>query len=63
MHESEKDLTRTKEGMIRVDGRGQVLELLRYVDPAYRETLLRGIEKRDPQLARELRRELLRENN
>lgn len=47
-----------KEEMIRVDGRGQVLQLLRYVDPAYREFLLRSIERRDPRLARELRRDL-----
>lgn len=48
----------TEEGMIRVDGRGQVLEMLRAADPEFRETLLRGIEKRDAKLARELRRDL-----
>lgn len=46
------------EEMIRVDGRGQVLEMLRVADPQFREILLRGIEKRDPKLARELRRDL-----
>ena len=50
--------TTNKEEMIRVDGRRQVLEMLRAADPAFREVLLRGIEKRDPYLARELRREL-----
>jgi hypothetical protein len=47
-----------REEMIRVDGRGQVLDMLRAADPAFREIILRGIEKRDPQLARELRRAL-----
>ncbi len=44
-----------KEDMIRVNGKQQVLDLLRASDPAFRETLLRGVEKRDPRLARELR--------
>lgn len=44
-----------KEEMIRVNGKQQVIDMLRSADPAYRETLLRGIEKRDPWLARELR--------
>ena len=47
-----------REEMIRVDGRGQVLDMLRAADPEFREILLRGIEKRDARLARELRREL-----
>jgi hypothetical protein len=47
-----------KEKLIPVDGRGQVLEMLRVADPAFREKLLRQIERRDPQLARELRRDL-----
>jgi hypothetical protein len=46
------------EQMVRVDGRGQVLDMLRAADPEFRETILRGIEKRDAKLARELRREL-----
>jgi hypothetical protein len=46
--------------MIRVDGRGQVLEMLRAADPIFREILLRGIEKRDAQLARELAPRALR---
>ena len=48
----------SKEEMVRVDGRGQVLDMLRAADPEFREILLRGIEKRDAKLARELRREL-----
>ena len=47
-----------QEKMVRVDGRGQVLDMLRAADPEFREILLRGIEKRDARLARELRREL-----
>lgn len=48
----------SKEEMVRVDGRGQVLDMLRVADPEFREMILRGIEKRDARLARELRREL-----
>lgn len=51
------DLTK-KEEMIRVNGFAQVLEMLRVADAEFRETILRGIERRDPRLARELRREL-----
>ena len=47
-----------EENMIRVDGRGQVLDMLRAADPEFREMLLRGIEKRDKELARELRAQL-----
>ena len=50
--------TRNQEVMIPVDGRGQVLDILRTADPAFRESLLRGIEKRDAQLAKELREAL-----
>lgn len=53
----EMDLN-NKEDMIRVNGFAQVLEMLRVADHEFRETILRGIEKRDPRLARELRREL-----
>jgi len=48
------------EEMIRVNGKGQVIDMLRSADAQFRETILRGIEKRDPKLARELRRELAR---
>ena len=44
-----------QEQMIRVDGKRQVIDLLRAADPAHREMLLRGIESRDAKLARELR--------
>lgn len=47
-----------REQMIRIDGRGQILDMLRAADAEFRELILRRLEKRDPQLARELRREL-----
>lgn len=47
-----------KEEMIRVNGKAQVIDMLRAADSKFRETILRGIERRDPKLARELRREL-----
>jgi hypothetical protein len=50
--------TAAKEKMIPVDGRAQVLDMLRVADPAFREQLLRQLERRDPALARALRREL-----
>ena len=49
-----------KENMIPVNGMEQVLEMLRVADAEFREVLLRGIEKRDPRLARQLRLELQR---
>jgi hypothetical protein len=54
--EKTKNTAPQKEEMIRVDGRGQVLDMLRAADPEFREILLRGIEKRDARLAQELRR-------
>ena len=54
----QQSATTPREKMIPVDGRGQVLEMLRVADAAFREKLLRQIERRDPQLARELRRDL-----
>jgi hypothetical protein len=62
MYENDRRLVRDKNGMIHVDGRGQVLDMLRAADPAFREVLLRGLERKDPGLARELRR-LLRLDN
>lgn len=54
----EKKPAPANEQMIRVDGRRQVLDMLRAADPEFREVLLRGIEKRDARLAQELRRAL-----
>lgn len=50
--------SRSKEELIPVDGRKQVLDMLRVADSAFREKLLRQIAARDAQLAYELRREL-----
>lgn len=49
-----------KENMIPVNGMEQVLDMLRVADADFREVILRGIEKRDPRLARQLRLELSR---
>ena len=47
-----------EEEKIRVDGFGQVLALLRVADPAFRESLLKRLAARDPELARNLIRNL-----
>ena len=54
----EKERTIRKEKMIPVNGKAQVLEILRTADAAFREKLLAQIERRDPALARELRARL-----
>jgi flagellar motor switch protein FliG len=41
---------------IKVDGLQQVIELLKYADPAFRESLLKRLTSRDPQLAKSLRK-------
>lgn len=43
---------------IPVNGFKQVLEMLQIADPAFRESLLKRLGARDPELARSLRREL-----
>jgi hypothetical protein len=43
---------------IRVNGFAQVLAMLQVADPEFRESLLRRLAQRDPQLARQLRSEL-----
>ncbi len=48
----------SKEELIPIDGRQQVIDLLRAADPQFREQLLRQIAGRDPLLARELRARL-----
>ncbi len=55
MQNEQNNPSNPKEKMIRVNGREQVIDLLRAADPEFRETLLRGLEKRDLRLARELR--------
>lgn len=41
---------------IRVNGFQQVLEILRYADPEFRESLLKRLGAKDPQLSQNLRR-------
>lgn len=47
-----------KEERIKINGFGQVLEMLQAADPSFRESLLRRIAQRDPGLARNLRAQL-----
>ena len=48
-----------KEQPIAVDGFGQVMEMLKIADPAFRESLLKRLAARDRDLAYNLRRSLL----
>ena len=48
-----------KEKPIPVDGFGQVMEMLKIADPAFRESLLKRLAARDKELAYNLRRSLL----
>jgi hypothetical protein len=41
---------------IKIDGLQQVVEMLKYADPAFRESLLKRLGQRDPQLAHNLRK-------
>ena len=41
---------------IKIDGLQQVIEMLKYADPAFRESLLKRLTHRDPQLAQSLRK-------
>ncbi len=43
-----------EEAQIKVDGFEQVLEMLKIADPAFRDSLLRRLAKRDAELARNL---------
>lgn len=43
---------------IKVDGFGQVLDLLKVADPAFRESLLRRLARQNPDLVLNLRRQL-----
>ena len=48
----------SQEEMIAIDGRRQVLEMLRVADPFFREKILKQIAERDPRLAYQLRQDL-----
>ncbi len=41
---------------VKINGLEQVIELLKYADPAFRESLLKRLMNRDPKLAQNLRR-------
>lgn len=41
---------------IQVNGMQQVVEMLRYADPTFRESLIKRISQRDPNLALNLRK-------
>ncbi|MFL5813554.1 MAG: hypothetical protein ACJ763_08250 [Bdellovibrionia bacterium] len=47
-----------EEERIRVNGFGQVLEMLKIADPDFRESLLRRLSNKDPELGRQLRQDL-----
>ena len=47
-----------EEERIRVNGFGQVLEMLKIADPDFRESLLRRLGAKDKELARQLRQDL-----
>jgi hypothetical protein len=49
-----------KEGekQVAIDGFAQVLEMLKIADPEFRESLLKRLASRDPELARTLRTKL-----
>jgi len=40
----------------RINGMQQVIDLLRHADPAFRESLLRRLSQRDPNLVQNLRK-------
>ena len=60
---NEENTPKAAEERIRVNGFGQVLEMLQVADTAFRESLLRRLGARDPNLERNLRQALARSNN
>jgi hypothetical protein len=40
---------------VKINGLQQVIDLLRFADPAFRESLLKRLTQRDPKLASQLR--------
>ena len=45
----------SEEGL-RINGLQQVVDLLQFADPAFRESLLKRLTQRDPQLAQQLKK-------
>jgi hypothetical protein len=52
--------TKNDEKKIAVHGFRQVLEMLRIADSEFRESLLKRLAQRDPEMARQLRQDLAR---
>ena len=52
---STRNAAPAEEGL-KINGLAQVVEMLRYADPAFRESLLKRIAQRDPALAMSLKR-------
>jgi flagellar motor switch protein FliG len=54
---SRQDLNKkpAEQGM-RINGMQQVVDLLRHADPAFRESLLKRLNQRDPELVQNLRK-------
>jgi len=50
-----KDVPASTEAPIKVDGFGQVIQLLQVADREFRESLLRRLTARDPELGRQLK--------
>ena len=48
--------TGPQEEGIKIDGLQQIIEMLKYADPSFRESLLKRLTSRDPKLAQSLRR-------
>jgi len=45
----------SEEGL-KINGLQQVVDMLKFADPAFRESLLKRLSQRDPQLAQQLRK-------
>ncbi|MBS1960322.1 MAG: hypothetical protein JST80_12670 [Bdellovibrionales bacterium] len=62
-HLNRNNETQAKQGQngpleegVKIDGLQQVIELLKFADPAFRESLLKRLTARDPRLAASLRK-------
>jgi len=53
------DADQNGEKPVQIDGFNQVVEMLMAADPAFRESLLTRIARRDPRLAKSLREQIL----
>lgn len=60
MTENKPEKPNPTQNEIRIDGMGQVFDMLKAADPAFRESLLKRLAARDPRLADRLRVDLAR---